>query len=274
MKNYNKCFTIKEKTKEALIMTRGRILYIYNDFQVCTTCEFNGDMHPQRHGEDVLEGFKNGVFQNCGGYQRFVENFNRKYFGYDGELIKEFIGCAKQTFDITNNWTDYLYIINESSDEWRIKTKENEENLPAHSLAIIHYQLINKIVVREQENLKTTNILSEQEFVDIINRLREVSDLQEQVNKLFRNSRENIENDFCNAAALQISHESSVVFLLKRIMRDQYEYIDYFIYELDYGRKYETGMITDENGQDIDIHTQNLLYDFISNNGVMCQKEV
>ena len=70
------------------------------------------------------------------------------------------------------------------------------------------------------------------------------------------------------------NRESSVVFLLKRIMHDQYEYIDYFIYELDYGRKYEPGMITDENGQDIDIRTPNLLYDFISNKGVMCQKEV
>ena len=98
--------------------------------------------------------------------------------------------------------------------------------------------------------------------------------MQEQVDKLFRNSRENIESDFCNAAALQISHESLVVFLLKRIMRDRYEYIDYFIYELDYGRKYETGMITDESGQDIDIHTPNLLYDFISNDGGICYKEV
>ena len=144
-----------------------------------------------------------------------------------------------------------------------------------HSLAIIHYQTINKIVIREnEENLKTTSILSEKEFVDIINRLQETADLQEQVDRLVRNSRENIESDFCNAAALQISHESSVVFLLKRIMHDQYEYIEYFIYELDYGRKYEPGMITDENGQDIDIHTPKLLYGFISNNGVMCQKEV
>ena len=256
-------------------MTRGKILYINNDFQVCTTCEFNGDMHPQRYGKDVLKSFKRGLLQNYGGYEKFVENFNRKYFGYDEELIKELIGCVKRTFDIANNWTDYLYIINESSDEWCIKTKENEENLPAHSLAIIHYQMINRIVVREKDaNLKTTRILSEQEFVDIIDRLRESSDLQSQVDKLFRNSRENIENDFCNAAALQISHESTVVFLLKRMMRDQYEYIDYFIYELDYGRKYEAGMITDENDQDIDIHTPNLLYDFISNNGVVRQKEV
>ena len=256
-------------------MTRGKILYINNNSQVYATCEFNGDMHPHRYGEDVLEGFQNGLFQNYGGYERFVGNLNRKYFGYDEELIRESIGCYKRTIDVTKNWTDYLYIINESTDEWSIKTKECEEKLLPHSLAIIHYQMIRKKVVRKkEENLKKTSILREQEFVDIINRLREASDLQEQVDKLFRNSRENIENDFSNAAALQISHESTVVFLLKKMLHDKYDYIEYFIYELDYGRKYELGMITDENGQDIDIHTPELLYDFISNNGVICRKEV
>lgn len=57
-------------------------------------------------------------------------------------------------------------------------------------------------------------------------------------------------------------------------MRDQYDYIDYFIYELDYGRKYEAGVITDENGQDIDIHTSDLLYDFITTNNMKFHKEV
>lgn len=137
-----------------------------------------------------------------------------------------------------------------------------------------HRKVSNTVIRKNEENLARTSILNRQEIVDILNRLREASDLKKQVDELFRNSRENVENDFCNAAALQISHESSVVFLLKRIMRDQYEYIDYFIYELDYGRKYEAGMITDENGQDIDLHTPELLYDFISNNGVTCQKEV
>ncbi len=256
-------------------MTRGKIIFIQGNMQIYTTCEFNRDMHPDRHGEEVLEYFRNGFFQNYKNYERFVENFNRKHFGYDAELITEVFGYGKQMIDITNNWTDYLYIINASSDVWNIKAKGNEESLSAHSLAIIHYQLIDKIVERESEaNLKSKSFLSEQEFVDIIDRLREATDLQAQVDKLFRNSRENIENDFCNAAALQISHEGSVVFLLKRIMRDQYDYIDYFIYELDYGRKYEPGMITGENGQDIDIHTPKLLYDVISNNGVMCQKEV
>ena len=256
-------------------MTRGKIFLIQGDMQVYATCEFNGDMDPNMHGEEVLEGFKNGLFQKYWGYERFVGNLNRKYFGYDDELIKESIVCGKRTIDITKNWTDYLYIINESSDEWSIKTKENGKKLLPHSLAIIHYQMISNIVVRKnEEDLRKTSILSEQEFVDIINRLRNASDLREQVDKIFHNSRENVENDFCNAAALQISHESTVVFLLKKMLHDKYDYIEYFIYELDYGRKYEAGMITDENGQDIDIHTPDLLYDFISNNGVICQKEV
>ena len=66
----------------------------------------------------------------------------------------------------------------------------------------------------------------------------------------------------------------NLLFLLKKMMHDKYDYIEYFIYELDYGRKYEAGMITDESGQDIDIHTSELLYDFISNNGVICGREV
>lgn len=256
-------------------MTRGKIIFIHDNMQVYTTCEFNGDMHPNRYGEEVLECFRNGVFQNYRNYERFVENFNRKHFGYDDELITEVFGCGKQMIDITNNWTDYLYIINASSDAWNIKAKGNEEKLFPYSLVIIHYQMVREIIVQKNEkNLKETDVLSKREFVGIINRLREVSDLREQVDRLFRDSRENIENDFCNAAALQISHESTVVFLLKKILHDKYDYIEYFIYELDYGRKYEAGVITDENGQDIDIHTPELLYDFISNNGMTCRKGV
>lgn len=256
-------------------MTRGKIIYINDDSQVYATCEFNGDMHPHRHGEDILEHFQDGLFQGYKSYSEFVGKLNRKYFGYDGELIGTCFGYTNRTIDITDNWTDYLYIINNSSDEWIIATKGNEKHLPSRALGIIHYQAIISIVVQtNKKDLRELDILSKKEFVDVMNRLRGASDLQEQVNKLFHDSRENIENDFCNAAALQISHENSVVFLLKRIMRDQYEYIDYFIYELDYGRKYEEGMITEADGRNIDIHSSELLYDFILNNGVICQKEV
>ena len=108
-----------------------------------------------------------------------------------------------------------------------------------------------------------TNI-SKEEFVEILDRLRDSSDLVGKVNELFRNSRENVECDFCNGAALQISHESTVIILLRKLLKDADENIDYFIYELDYGRKYEVGMITDKNGHNIDFSSAEKLYDFMT----------
>ena len=105
-------------------------------------------------------------------------------------------------------------------------------------------------------------LLTKKEFVDIINRLRESSDLVDKVDTLFRESRENVECDFCNAAGLQISHEPIVVNLLQKIMRDEGEDISYFIYELDYGRDYEPGCVTNGNGI-VDMGTPEALYELL-----------
>ena len=67
-------------------MTRGKIMLIQGEMEVYVTCEFNGDMHPNRYGEDILKSFKNGLLQNYKDYERFVENFNTKNFGYDDTL--------------------------------------------------------------------------------------------------------------------------------------------------------------------------------------------
>jgi hypothetical protein len=105
-------------------------------------------------------------------------------------------------------------------------------------------------------------LITKEEFVDIINKLRETSDLVDKVDTLFRESRENVECDFCNAASLQISHEPIVVKLLQKIMRDKGEDISYFIYELDYGRDYKHGSVTDSNGI-VDMGTSEALYELL-----------
>ncbi|MBP3325091.1 MAG: hypothetical protein J6L77_01555 [Coprococcus sp.] len=104
--------------------------------------------------------------------------------------------------------------------------------------------------------------LTKREFVDIINRLHEASELVDKVEELFRNSRDNLECDFCNGASLQISHEGIVVNLLEKLMRDKGSDISYFIYELDYGKDYHEGCISDENGN-IDFSTPEKLYDYL-----------
>ncbi len=105
-------------------------------------------------------------------------------------------------------------------------------------------------------------LLTKQEFVDVINRLREATVLADKVEELFRNSRDNLECDYCNGACLQISHESTVVKLLEKLMRDRFGNISYFIYGLDYGKEYQDGCVSDENGN-IDISTPEKLYDFL-----------
>lgn len=104
--------------------------------------------------------------------------------------------------------------------------------------------------------------MTKQEFVDIINRLREATELVDKVEELFRDSRDNLECDFCNGAGLQISHEGIVVKLLEKLMQDSYGNISYFIYELDYGKEYQDGCVLDSTGN-IDISTPEKLYDFL-----------
>jgi hypothetical protein len=118
-----------------------------------------------------------------------------------------------------------------------------------------------KDIVERHVNIKGVP-LDKSEFISIIDRLRESSELVDKVNELFRNSRDNVDCDFCNGAGLQISHESLVVKLLEKLMRDHYENISYFIYELQYGKQFRPGMITGPEGN-IDLGTPEALYDYL-----------
>lgn len=104
--------------------------------------------------------------------------------------------------------------------------------------------------------------LTKQEFVDILNRLREATELVDKVEELFRNSRESLGCDLRNGAGLQISHEGIVIKLLEILMRDNAGNILYFIYELDYGKTYQKGCISDQSGN-IDFSTSEKLYDYL-----------
>ena len=127
-------------------------------------------------------------------------------------------------------------------------------------MAIFHFNIMQDIVVR-RINIEEVP-LDKSEFVRIVDRLRESSELVDKVNELFRNSRDNVDCDFCNGAGLQISHESLVVNLLEKLMRDQYENISYYIYELKYGKQYKPGMITGPEGN-IDLSSPEALYDYL-----------
>lgn len=105
--------------------------------------------------------------------------------------------------------------------------------------------------------------ISQKEFIEIINRLREVNDFVEKTNNEARELKDSIESDFFNTMSLSISHESIVVKLLEKIFNDKEGIISWWLYELDYGREYEDGCFIDEDRSYIDISTAEKLYDYL-----------
>ena len=246
-------------------MTRGRILFIDSNQELYSSIEFNGDMYPEGNGAEVIEKFEAGSFTSFSRYSEFVKRFNEKHYKYPEDIIESAGLNNERVIDISENWTDYLYIINNSEECWIINEENGKTLLDKRCLAIVNYQKVDKIIHRviHEEAKPVTYDLSKKEFIEIIDRLRESHDLVQRVNELFRESRENVEADFCNGASLQISHESVVVELLEKLMHDVTDDISYFIYELDYGRKYKPGYITYADGQEIDFRTAEKLYDYL-----------
>lgn len=108
-------------------------------------------------------------------------------------------------------------------------------------------------------------LIGRDEFVEIIDKLREVNDFVDETNTKARELNDAIITDFFNASSLSISHESIVVKLLEKIFNDK-DILSWWLYELDYGRKYEKGCITDENNNQIDVSTPEKLYDYLERN--------
>lgn len=248
-------------------MTRGKFVFIDKDRRIYSTVEFNGDLYPNQkkgYGREIVNHFQYGGFKDVYAFERFVVRFDNKHFQYvkkDGiEILKLTKYCRAKGLNFENSLTDYAYIINESDLDIEIHGKDGKVIVPIETMAIFHFNIMQDIVVR-RINIEEVP-LDKSEFVRIINRLRESSELVDKVNELFRNSRDNVDCDFCNGAGLQISHESLVVNLLEKLMRDQYENISYYIYELKYGKQYKPGMITGPEGN-IDLSSPEALYDYL-----------
>lgn len=106
-------------------------------------------------------------------------------------------------------------------------------------------------------------MISKKEFVDIINRLKEVNDFVDNTNDNARKLHDVIVSDFFNASSLMISHETIVVQLLKNIFNLQDDdTLTWWLYEKDYGRKFKMGDFTIDK-VNIDLTTTEKLYDYL-----------
>lgn len=106
--------------------------------------------------------------------------------------------------------------------------------------------------------------LSKEEFIDFINRLQDLSDKMDRVDRAFHR----LDSDFCSfhiGEAIQIGFD-----LLCKMMDDKNKWLDYFVFELDFLRKYYPGCITSKNDGVIDVIDVNdwyKVYDFLIKEG-------
>ena len=105
-------------------------------------------------------------------------------------------------------------------------------------------------------------MITREEFIKIINNLKKVDDFVKETNNKAWELNDAIISDFFNASSLSISHENIVVRLLENMFNDK-DIISWWLYELDYGRKYKRDCIQDCNGKNIDVSNAGKLYDYL-----------
>lgn len=102
-------------------------------------------------------------------------------------------------------------------------------------------------------------MISKEEFVKAINDVESVSKYHECLNNFFRKN--NVEGyifqpDCCDTV-LRLLHTFF-------INGDKNEWIDYFCFELNFGKNWEAGLVKDEYGKEIVLNTPEALYELIS----------
>lgn len=107
-------------------------------------------------------------------------------------------------------------------------------------------------------------MITKKHFVNIINHLKEVNDFVNETNARAKRLHDSIISDFFNASSLSISFEDDLVNVLEDMFNTNL--IGWWLYELDYGRKFEIGYLEEKNGDKPDLSTAEKLYDYLVEN--------
>lgn len=123
-------------------------------------------------------------------------------------------------------------------------------------------KLIEKLTGKESPRKKSVKEevkppITKEEFVSYIEFIKERGEKMDEMNKLFTDEFED------SIFYPYLKYETKLVSLLKSVMHDKYDDIEYFIYELNFGEKYEDGMIREKDGTLIDFSTAENVYDYL-----------
>lgn len=108
-------------------------------------------------------------------------------------------------------------------------------------------------------------ILSKEEFCKYIDIIKKMSDKEEALTQAFRDLDESAD---VSLVGLYTPERRAILDILNKVMavpttKEWYGDIDYFCYELNFGKDYKEGYVTDTDGTNIDLSTSDKLYDYL-----------
>ena len=247
-------------------MTSGKIIYMGQDGWVYETEEFPEHMGTgkEEYGRRIINVFSYGGLHSLEEYMTYCQWL----LGNDRLRKKEWRGIVRQTSHyersagliLENKPSSYLYVINgmEMAASIGFRSGKIGVILPSEAMAVICGDQIQEMIYRREEHGEP--LVSELEFCGILEKLQKARDVVDDMDILLNRARKRGEWKLDGSAmSISISHEGEVIRLLELLMRDTGGEISYFVYELDFGRRYEPGMVTDCEGE-VDLSCSQALY--------------
>lgn len=102
-------------------------------------------------------------------------------------------------------------------------------------------------------------LLSKEKFCETMDQIKEAWDYNDKLNSFFRDN--HVDGYLYQPDCLDVA-----VNLLKYLFSDDNDWIGYYVYELDWGKKYHPGCVIDKDGTDIILKTSEDLYEFLLEN--------
>lgn len=113
----------------------------------------------------------------------------------------------------------------------------------------------------KSENLKAeyNYPMTKETFASVMNGMKKT---REKIQKI-----EDVLSETCEDSIYCPPSDTNILLdLLSKLFVDQAEWIYYFVYELDFGSKWEKGMIAETDGTDVKMETPDDLYDVLIKN--------
>jgi len=99
--------------------------------------------------------------------------------------------------------------------------------------------------------------MNRRNFKKHLKKIKELGEIEEKITKAFKLLDSDF-NYFSLGKSITLARN-----ILKEAMNDKYDYINYFIYELDWGRKGKN-CVQEKNGTKCSLQTMDQLYDYIT----------